>query len=74
MKNACETIYIQFQRCIQSVETSELLSCIYNWSRELEFKKLSQDGGNHSRTQSPSYARCDEGLWPNPYPNWHLIG
>ena len=20
----------------------------------------------HSRTQSPSYARCDEGLWPNP--------
>ena len=21
----------------------------------------------HSRTQSPSYARCDEGLWPNPY-------
>jgi hypothetical protein len=21
---------------------------------------------NHSRTQSPSYARCDEGLWPNP--------
>jgi hypothetical protein len=34
------------------------------------------DGGNrtrdlwdtiHSRTQSPSYARCDEGLWPNPY-------
>ena len=20
-----------------------------------------------SRTQSPSYARCDEGLWPNPY-------
>ena len=22
---------------------------------------------NHSRTQSPSYARCDEGLWTNPY-------
>ena len=22
----------------------------------------------HSRTQSPSYARCDEGLWPNPKP------
>ena len=22
---------------------------------------------DHSRTQSPSYARCDEGLWPNPY-------
>jgi hypothetical protein len=21
----------------------------------------------HSRTQSPSYAQCDEGLWPNPY-------
>jgi hypothetical protein len=21
----------------------------------------------HSRTQSPFYARCDEGLWPNPY-------
>jgi hypothetical protein len=21
----------------------------------------------HSRSQSPSYARCDEGLWPNPY-------
>ena len=20
---------------------------------------------HHSRTQSPSYARCDEGLWPN---------
>jgi hypothetical protein len=29
---------------------------------------------HHSRTQSPSYARCDETLWPNPYPNWHLIG
>ena len=23
---------------------------------------------DHSRTQSPSYARCDEGLWPNPKP------
>ena len=23
---------------------------------------------SHSRTQSPSYARCDEGLWPNPKP------
>ena len=23
----------------------------------------------HSRTQSPSYARCDEGLWPNPKPD-----
>ena len=23
---------------------------------------------NHSRTQSPTYARCDEGLWPNPKP------
>ena len=23
--------------------------------------------GTHSRTQSPDYARCDEGLWPNPY-------
>ena len=22
----------------------------------------------HSRTQSPSYARCDEGLWPFSYP------
>ena len=22
----------------------------------------------HSRTQSPPYARCDEGLWPNPKP------
>jgi hypothetical protein len=21
----------------------------------------------YPRTQSPSYARCDEGLWPNPY-------
>ena len=21
----------------------------------------------HSHTQSPSYAQCDEGLWPNPY-------
>jgi hypothetical protein len=31
-------------------------------------------GCHHSRTQSPSYARCDEGLWPNPYSNWHLIG
>ena len=25
-------------------------------------------GPNHSRTQSPTYARCDEGLWPNPKP------
>ena len=25
-------------------------------------------GSGHSRTQSPSYARCDEGLWPNPKP------
>ena len=25
-------------------------------------------GWDHSRTQSPSYARCDEGLWPNPKP------
>ena len=24
-------------------------------------------GAGHSRTQSPSYARCVEGLWPNPY-------
>jgi hypothetical protein len=24
------------------------------------------DRSKHSRTQSPSYARCDEGLWPNP--------
>ena len=23
---------------------------------------------DHSRTQSPTYARCDEGLWPNPKP------
>ena len=23
-------------------------------------------GARHSRTQSPSYARRDEGLWPNP--------
>ena len=28
----------------------------------------SRSGGRHSRTQSPSYARCDEGLWPNPKP------
>ena len=30
------------------------------------------EGGStliHSRTQSPSYARCDEGLWPNPKPD-----
>ena len=28
---------------------------------------MGQSHKGHSRTQSPSYARCDEGLWPNPY-------
>jgi hypothetical protein len=28
-----------------------------------------EKGEVHSRTQSPSYARCDEGLWPNPKPD-----
>jgi hypothetical protein len=28
----------------------------------------------HSRTQSPSYARCDKGLWPNPYPSGVVEG
>ena len=39
------------------------------------FLKKREEPGNevaltvaHSRTQSPTYARCDEGLWPNPKP------
>jgi hypothetical protein len=45
-----------------------------NLESMLSNKKSSSQVFHHSRTQSPSYARCDEGLWPNPYPNWHLIG
>ena len=30
-------------------------------------KRVKSRRSAHSRTQSPSYARCDEGLWPNPY-------
>ena len=29
--------------------------------------RVSRSPEYHSRTQSPSYARCYEGLWPNPY-------
>jgi hypothetical protein len=34
--------------------------------QELQERAISTPA--HSRTQSPSYARCDEGLWPNPKP------